>query len=86
MPKVFEWKGYKFFFFSNENEPLERCHIHVRKDENVAKFWLNPIIALASSWGMTSKELKVLEKIIEENQETIRSKWNEHFSKKSTSR
>ena len=31
MPKIFEWKGYKFFFYANEGEPLERCHIHVMK-------------------------------------------------------
>ena len=31
MPKVFEINGFKFFFFSNEGNPLEPCHIHVRK-------------------------------------------------------
>ena len=37
MPRVFELDGYKFFFFSNEGNPLEPCHIHVRKSE----IWLN---------------------------------------------
>jgi hypothetical protein len=36
VPKVFEYGGYKFFFFSNEGEPMEPCHVHVRKGS--AKF------------------------------------------------
>jgi Domain of unknown function (DUF4160) len=56
MPKIFEWKGYKFFFFSNEGIPAEPCHIHVRKDGNLAKFWVSKTIVLESSWGMTSKD------------------------------
>lgn len=30
MPVVFRWKGCKFFFFSNEGDPREALHIHVR--------------------------------------------------------
>lgn len=40
MPKVFEWNGYRFHFFSNEGDPREPAHIHVRKGRNTAKFWL----------------------------------------------
>ncbi|MCP4109321.1 MAG: DUF4160 domain-containing protein [Desulfobacteraceae bacterium] len=32
--------GYRFFFYSNEGNPLEPLHIHVRKGEAVAKFWI----------------------------------------------
>jgi len=30
LPKVLEYKGYKFFFFSNEGNPLEPSHIHFK--------------------------------------------------------
>jgi len=80
MPKIFEKDGYKFFFFSNEGDPLEPCHIHVRKGQNIAKFWLDPEIRLASSYGFNSKELKIIEEYIRENIEKIRSKWNEYFN------
>ncbi|MBO5116749.1 MAG: DUF4160 domain-containing protein, partial [Treponema sp.] len=40
MPKVFEINGFKFFFFSNEGNPLEPCHIHVRKSGCLAKLWI----------------------------------------------
>ena len=80
MPKVFEWNGYRFFFFSNEGVPREPCHIHVRKGECLAKFWLEPEIRLASSWSMTSSELSALERIVEERAGLIRRKWNEFFN------
>lgn len=49
MPKVFEVYGYKFFFFSNEGSPLEPCHIHVRKNGNLAKFWIKKMPSLRTT-------------------------------------
>lgn len=79
MPKIFEWNGYKFFFFSNEGNPQEPCHVHARKAECLAKFWVEPEVGLASSWGMSAVELNQLEKVVEEHADLIRRKWNEHF-------
>ncbi len=80
MPVVFRYKGYRFFFFSNEGDPLEPLHIHVRRGEAVAKFWLLPQISLAESYGMSSAELRELMRIAEENRDLIERYWNEHFS------
>ena len=80
MPKIFEWRGYKFFFYSNEGDPLEPCNIHVRKGGNVAKFWIVPDVTLASSWGMTAKELNRLEAKVHEIKSLIEERWNEHFN------
>ncbi len=80
MPKIFEWNGYRFFFFSNEGNPLELCHVHARKGQNISKFWLEPHVMLDSSWGMSSKELNELERIISENKQMIMEKWNEFFN------
>lgn len=79
MPKVLEIDGYKFFFFSNEGNPLEPCHIHVRKGNGLAKFWLDPIISLAESIDFNAKELRFIEKAIVDNQEVIRRAWYEFF-------
>ena len=79
VPKIFEWNGYKFFFFSNEGNPLEPPHVHVRKGSAVAKMWLDPYVSLASSWGLTSKELSRIQRVIEDRRDDIRSKWNEYF-------
>jgi hypothetical protein len=80
MPKVFEINGYKFFFYSNEGNPKERCHIHVRKAGNEAKLWLSPHISLSDSWGFSGKELNEIEKIVIEKKERIEEKWNEYFN------
>ena len=79
MPKVFEWNGYKFFFFSNEGTPSEPLHVHVRKGEKVAKFWIEPLVSVAYNFEMTSKELKELQAVVEQNVAMIRSKWNDYF-------
>ena len=80
MPKVFNWKGYRFHFFSNEGDPLEPIHIHVRKGPNLAKFWVHPVISLANNYGFVSKELNEFKVKIEENRELIKEKWDEHFN------
>lgn len=80
MPSVLIYQGYRFFFYSNEGDPREPCHIHIRKGEAVAKFWLYPEIAVAESFGMTPKELSKLYKIIEENKLLIEERWNDFFS------
>ena len=61
-------------------DPSEPLHVHVRKAEKVAKFWLEPHVAVAGSYGMTSSELHMLSKVVEDNIELIRSEWNEYFN------
>ena len=80
MPQIFEWRGYRFFFFSNEGDPLEFCHVHIRKGSQVAKFWVAPDVSLASSWGMTARELNRLEEKVRDVKSLIEERWNEHFN------
>jgi hypothetical protein len=79
MPIVLRYKGYRFFFFSNEGNPREPLHIHVRKGEATAKFWVLPDVKLANSYGMSSAELNDLARVISENGETIERAWHEFF-------
>ncbi len=80
MPLVFRYHGYRFFFFSNEGDPLEPVHIHVQKAENIAKFWIEPEVILAESYGFQASELRSLTRIIEQRRELIRESWHEHFN------
>ena len=80
MPTIFRYKGYRFFFYSNEGDPSEPPHVHVRKAEKVAKFWMEPHVSVAASYGMTSSELRMLSKVVEDNIELIRSAWNGYFN------
>lgn len=79
MPVILRYKGYGFFFFSNEGEPLEPIHIHIRKGKSVAKFWIDPLIRVADSYGFSSSELNNLAKTIEQNKDLIERSWNKHF-------
>lgn len=79
MPTILKWNGYRFFFFSNEGDPLEPIHIHIRKGSALAKFWVEPEVSLADSWGMSAKELNALKTQIEKNSSLIKESWNEYF-------
>lgn len=37
MPSIITAYGYKIFFWSNENEPLEPIHVHIAKNHNNMK-------------------------------------------------
>ncbi|CAN2042622.1 DUF4160 domain-containing protein [Candidatus Magnetomoraceae bacterium gMMP-15] len=75
-PTVFRENGYRFFFFSRE-EP--RMHVHIYCGDGEAKFWLEPEIELARNFGLSRKNLKLIEKIIEERQDEIRTSWQNYF-------
>lgn len=80
MPVVFESNGFKFFFFSNEGDPREPIHIHVRKERNLAKYWLVPEVHLATSFGFSAVELNKIRKIVDNRKSEIEDAWNEHFN------
>ena len=79
MPVILRYKGYRFFFYSNEGVPREPLHVHVRKGENLAKIWLEPDIAVCEAYGFSSRELNELIEVSQENLELFRKAWNEHF-------
>ncbi len=76
MPTILRIKGYRFFFFSREEL---RKHIHVQSQEGEAKFWLEPQIELAKNYKLSRKELKEIEKIIEEYYDEFINGWEEYF-------
>ena len=80
MPKVFDWNGYRFHFFSNEGAPREPVHVHVEKGDADAKFWLLPSVELAYNRGFNAKTMRQLDRIIEERRQEIVEMWNDHFA------
>ena len=65
MPTVLRIKGYRFGFFSADGD--EPPHVHVSKDGNNAKFWLDPV-QLAKDAGFSRHELNEAPDIVTENQ------------------
>lgn len=79
MPVVFRYKGYRFFFYSNEGSPREPVHVDVRGSDGEAKFWLHPMIYLDGSDGFDAGTLRELVEVVEKNAALIERAWNEHF-------
>ncbi len=54
-------------------------HIHVETSKGEAKFWLEPVIALADSVNLKAKELLKIQQLVEENKIEIIKSWKKHF-------
>jgi len=76
MPTVLLVNGFRFYFYSNENN--EPIHIHVEKAEGNAKFWLEPI-KVEYSYGFSVKERKTIMAIIVEHKIDLINSWHEYF-------
>ena len=76
MPTILRIGPYRFFFYANENN--EPAHIHVQRDQSLAKFWLSPI-GLANSKGFSSTELSKLFALVKENSSQFTEAWHEFF-------
>ena len=77
MPTVLEINGYKFKFYSNENN--EPAHIHITKGSGNAKYWLVPETEEVYSYNFTIRERRDIRQMIKENSETLKKKWYEYF-------
>jgi len=76
MPTVLRVGSYRFFFYSaDSNEPP---HIHVERDDNVAKFWIDPV-RLAKSGGFRPLELREIEHLVREHAKVLLEAWSGHF-------
>jgi hypothetical protein len=80
MPVVFRYKSFRFFFYSNEGNPREPLHIHIRSAEGEAKFWVHPFVQLAESDGFDAKTLRELASVVQANTDLIERTWNDYFS------
>ncbi|MGB5409635.1 MAG: DUF4160 domain-containing protein [Thiogranum sp.] len=75
-PTIFREKGYRFFFFSREEE---RMHVHVVSGDGEVKFWLQPEIELAKNSSYSRRQLKEIETLIEVHYNELISAWQKHF-------
>lgn len=76
MPTVLVVGPYKLVFFSTDRP--EPPHIHVLRDKQIAKFWLEPV-SLAKNKGFADHELNTVEKLVVEHRETCRKAWDDYF-------
>ena len=76
MPTVLRIGPYRFFFYAGDRD--EPPHIHVERDDNKAKFWLDPV-RLDNSGGFSRKEISEILHHVNEHQSDLLRSWNEFF-------
>lgn len=76
-PTVLKEGSFRLFFFSREES---RIHVHVSHQDGEAKFWLTPTVALATSVGLSERQLREAHALVEEHLEKIQNAWGRHFS------
>ncbi len=76
MPIVQEIGPYRFIFVSPDRG--EPAHIHVRRENMGAKFWLDPV-ALERAGGFNRTELSRIAVHVLEHREVFLERWNEFF-------
>ncbi len=76
MPIIFVKNGYRFFFYSNDHEPI---HAHVQYGGGEAVFEVEPAVRLRESVGLSVRELSKAEDLAEEYRQLIIEAWHDYF-------
>lgn len=77
MPTVLRNGPYRFFFYAGDRS--EPKHVHIERDEKVAKFWLEPI-RLHASGGFARAEIARLQELVRAHADGLREAWNAYFN------
>ena len=77
MPTVVEDGPYSLVFFSSDRG--EPPHIHVKRDRQIAKFWLGPVV-LTVNRGFPGHELNIIARLVAKHESTLLEAWHEYFS------
>ena len=65
MPTIFRDGPFRFFFYSGDRD--EPMHVHVERDDRIAKVWLEPL-RLCSSGGFRRSEISMILRIIKQTE------------------
>jgi len=76
MPTVLQDGPYSFVFFSSDRG--EPPHIHVKRDRQISKFWLIPIV-LVKNKGFKEHELNQIARLIVKHHEILMEAWHDYF-------
>ena len=68
MPTILRVGPYRIFFYASDGD--EPVHVHVERDDNIVKFWMEPV-RLQKSGGFRRPEISRIAKIIEKNRKEI---------------
>jgi hypothetical protein len=76
MPTVLRVGPYRFFFYAGDRD--EPPHVHVEREDKVAKFWLDPV-RLHRSAGFSRTEVGRIQKLVSNHRTELLEAWNAYF-------
>lgn len=76
MPTVLRVGPYRLFLYSGDGH--EPAHVHVERDDSVAKFRLMPV-RLSRSGGFGRTELREIDRLVKEHAQQPLEDWNDYF-------
>jgi hypothetical protein len=77
MPTVLRVGPYRLFFYSGDR--YEPPHVHVERDDEVVKVWLDPV-RVDRNAGFRPSELRKIDIMVGDNQEKLLEAWHDYFS------
>jgi len=78
MPPILMILGWRFYFYANERD--EPIHVHCKKGNAEAKYWLDPDaseVSEAHAYNLSPADRRAARRIILEHFDYIVSQWNE---------
>lgn len=81
MPQVFKVGSYWIYFWANEGDPLEPCHVHIAQGqpvENATKIWITKTgkcLLCNNNSRIPERTLRNLTRIIEARSSEVIEKW-----------
>ena len=85
MPQLFKIGRFIVYFWSNEGMPGEPIHVHIAEGKpsaDATKFWITKsgkTLLANNNSRIRDKELRMIQRIIEANSDSIVDSWKEHF-------
>ena len=77
MPTILRRGPYRFFFYAGDRD--EPVHIHIERDDKVAKFWLEPI-RLHTSGGFSRAEIGRIQGLVRLHANELMEAWHAYFN------
>jgi hypothetical protein len=77
MPTLLRSGPYRLFVYPADRD--EPPHVHIERDENEAKFWLDPI-RLQRNDGFSRSDIARILRLLREHEQILIEAWNDYFS------
>ena len=78
MPEIFRFNNIRFFFYSQDHEPV---HVHIRHAGRSVVIVIDTL-EVKNNQGFRSNKIKLLQDKVNEHKDLIKETWHDHFEEK----